>query len=66
MRQHIWFSGLDFKALEAKTWPAPYIPKIKSATDDSNFDTYTDEGKADYPEENFPNEMFAEFTEEWV
>jgi len=66
VRTHPWFTGLDFKALEAKQHPAPYVPKIKSSTDDSNFDTYTDEGKLNYPQEDFPKEMFAEFAEEWV
>jgi len=66
VRQHNWFSGLDFKCLEEKQLPAPYVPKIKSSTDDSNFDTYTDEGKLNYPQEDFPRDMFAEFAEEWV
>ena len=66
VRKHSWFSGLDFKALEAKQLPAPYVPKIKSNTDDSNFDTYTDEGKLNYPQEDFPKDMFKEFASEWV
>merc|ERR1711871_1200924 len=66
VRGHPWFQGIDFRALEAKSLPAPYVPKIKSMTDDSNFDTYTDEGKANYPQEDFPRDMFAEFSEEWV
>jgi len=66
VRNHPWFQGLDFRALEAKSLPAPYVPKIKSMTDDSNFDTYTDEGKLNYPQEDFPRDMFAEFAEEWV
>ena len=57
---------LDFRALESKQLPAPYVPKIKSSTDDSNFDTYTDEGKINYPQEDFPKDMFGEFAEEWV
>ena len=66
VRQHTWFSALDFKCLEKKQHPAPYVPKIKSKTDDSNFDTYTDDGKTNYPQEDFPKDMFAEFAEEWV
>jgi len=66
VRAHAWFTGLDYKALEAKQHPAPYIPKIKSATDDSNFDTYVDEGLANYPEDDFPHDMFADFADEWV
>jgi len=67
VRAHPWFAKIDFKALEAKELAAPYVPKIKSVTDASNFDVYdTDEGKLNFPEENFPREMFAEFAEEWV
>ena len=33
-----WFDGLDWKAQYDKTLPAPHVPSIKSATDDSNFD----------------------------
>ena len=29
VRNHPWFQGLDFRALEAKSLPAPYVPKIK-------------------------------------
>jgi len=66
VRKHQWFSGLDFKDLEAKKLDVPYKPKIKSKTDDSNFDSYTDEGKINYPGENFPRDMFAGFADEWV
>jgi len=66
VRQHDWFKMIDFKALEAKELPAPYVPKIKSQADTSNFDQYTDEGKINYPEENFPKSMFEEFAEDWV
>ena len=50
MKAHPWFSGFDFKKLDEKKLPAPYVPKIKSATDDSNFDHYDDEGKKNYPQ----------------
>jgi len=66
VRSHPWFQGLDFKALEAKQLPAPYTPKIKSQTDDSNFDQYTDEGKINFPQEDFPPDMFKDFATEWV
>ncbi|KOO25648.1 camp-dependent protein kinase catalytic [Chrysochromulina tobinii] len=66
VRNHGWFDGLDFKSLEAKQLAAPYVPKIKHALDDSNFDTYVDEGVLDYPQEDFPRDMFEEFAYEWV
>ena len=61
-----WFDGLDWKAQYDKTLPAPHVPSIKSATDDSNFDEYEDEGIQNYPDSNFPKEMFLEFAEAWV
>jgi len=66
VRKHPWFQGLTWKTLEDKQLPAPYVPKIKSNTDDSNFDTYTDESKLNYPQEDFPKDMFAEFADVWV
>jgi len=65
VKAHPWFTGFDFKKLENKQLPAPYVPKIKSQTDDSNFDHYEDEGKKNYPQENFPRDAFAEFADEW-
>ena len=38
-----WFDGLDWKAQYDKTLPAPHVPTIKSATDDSNFDEFEEE-----------------------
>ena len=35
-------------------------------SDDSNFDNYTDEGILNYPQDDFPKDMFAEFADEWV
>jgi serine/threonine protein kinase len=67
VRTHAWFHGLDFDQLKDKKMTAPFVPKIKSQTDDSNFDQYdTDEGKANYPQENFPRDMFSEFADDWV
>lgn len=65
-KTHPWLSSVDFKALEAKKLPAPFVPEIKSKTDDSHFDHFNDDGKANYPGENFPAEMFSEFASEWV
>jgi len=66
VRRHPWFQGISFNKLEDKAIPAPYVPKIKSPTDDSNFDKYEDEGKVNYPGENFPKAMFEAFASEWV
>ena len=63
-----WFKGLDWKELESKNMPAPWVPPIKSATDDSNFDEFEDEAILQYSQNNFkqtdPN--FIEFSENWV
>jgi len=66
VKNHPWFSNFDFKKLEAKQLPAPYVPKIKSDSDDSNFDHYDDEGKRNYPREDFGRDDFKEFADEWV
>lgn len=65
-KSHPWLSSVDFKALEAKQLKAPFVPKIKSRTDDSNFDFFEDEGITSSPQESFPKEMFSSFASEWV
>jgi len=66
VRSHPWFSGLDFKKLEAKKVPAPFVPKIKSHKDDSNFQYFEDDGIRNFPQSNFPRDMFSEFASVWV
>ena len=45
---HPFFGKIDFAALEKRTLPAPFVPKIKSSTDTSNFDDYEeDEAEAE-------------------
>ena len=69
VKDHEWFPSnrLDFAKLEAFQLPAPFLPKVKSAVDTSNFDQYDqDEGLLDYPEADFPPDMFTEFADVWV
>jgi len=66
VKEHQWFNGMDWKALESKSIQPPHVPKIKSQLDDSNFDEYEDEGLQNYPDADFPKEMFIEFAETWV
>eukprot|EP00043_Microstomoeca_roanoka_P030150 m.24917 g.24917 ORF g.24917 m.24917 type:complete len:465 (-) comp9772_c0_seq1:87-1481(-) len=40
IQEHPWFAPLDFDKLYRREIPAPFIPKIKSATDVSNFDEH--------------------------
>jgi hypothetical protein len=37
---HKWFQGLDFDALCKRNIKAPWLPKVTSPTDTSNFDPY--------------------------
>ena len=63
-----WFDGLDWKAQEAKTLPAPHVPAIKSNTDDSNFDEFEDEAILQYTKANYKKSdpQFLEFSDNWV
>lgn len=40
IKQQKWFQGFDFEALLKKQMKAPWLPKVNSATDTSNFDPY--------------------------
>ena len=67
VRTHKWFHGhVDFRKLEAKEIEAPYKPRIRSNMDDSNFQNYDDDGVRNFPQSNFPKDMFSEFAETWV
>ena len=66
VKEHMWFSDVNWRALESKNVPVPHVPKVKNQLDDSNFDEYEDEGLENYPDSNFPKEMFIEFAEDWV
>lgn len=53
IKNHIWFSSLDFNEILKKTIKAPWIPKITSLTDTSHFDPYgvddhVDDGYVDH------------------
>jgi len=66
VKEHPWFNGLSWKELEAKSIQPPHVPKIKNHLDDSNFDEYEDEGLQNYPDSDFPKDMFNDFAETWV
>jgi len=38
-----YFSGMDFEAMYRKAVPSPYVPKVSSPGDSSNFDKYPEE-----------------------
>ena len=37
IRDHAWFKGFDWNALQKQTMVPPYKPQVKSETDTSNF-----------------------------
>jgi len=39
--KHKWFDGFNWFGLRSRTLPAPYVPKIASPLDTSNFDSYS-------------------------
>merc|ERR1712226_1216333 len=47
IKAHPWFRLIDWNAIENKVIRAPYIPKVKSESDTSNFDKYPEsDGKS--------------------
>ena len=38
MRNHHWFTGVDWNELQNKSYGSPFVPKLKSEDDLSNFD----------------------------
>eukprot|EP00298_Acanthocystis_sp_HF-20_P017082 c21661_g6_i1.p1 GENE.c21661_g6_i1~~c21661_g6_i1.p1 ORF type:complete len:125 (-),score=35.29 c21661_g6_i1:47-421(-) len=59
VKSHPWFSAIDWKALEEKQLRSPYLPKVKSESDTSNFPKYADD--EDVQGEVIAAEMFSEF-----
>eukprot|EP00123_Amoebidium_parasiticum_P013498 comp21990_c1_seq1/m.31792 comp21990_c1_seq1/g.31792 ORF comp21990_c1_seq1/g.31792 comp21990_c1_seq1/m.31792 type:complete len:473 (-) comp21990_c1_seq1:231-1649(-) len=43
IKGHRYFKGMDFDALMALKLPSPYVPRVGSDGDDSNFDRYDEE-----------------------
>lgn len=39
--KHKWFDGFNWIGLKSRSLPAPYVPKINSPIDTSNFDSYS-------------------------
>lgn len=39
--KHKWFDGFNWIGLRSRALPAPYVPRINSPTDTSNFDEYS-------------------------
>ena len=47
IKQHKWFTSIDFEELLQKKIKAPWLPKVASSTDTSNFDSYGAEDHVD-------------------
>ena len=43
VKSHIWFEEVDWLAVYNKEVEAPFLPKVKSVSDTSNFDAYEEE-----------------------
>jgi len=48
IKQHPWFSGVDFDAIIKRTKPGPIVITAKSEDDTSNFDDYSDVGPIEH------------------
>jgi len=59
IKQHIWFKGIDFPALEKKEYTSPWVPKVKTDLDDSNFDNF--EGDGHIPKYKGDQSIFKDF-----
>ena len=66
VKTHKWLAQIDWKKAEARKLEAPWKPKIKSATDASNFDEFDDDAKENFPREDFAKDLFKEFADVWV
>lgn len=42
IKNHSWFSRINWEALAAKQLPAPILPRLSSLLDTSNFDSFED------------------------
>ena len=40
VKNHQWFEGVDWNAVERRLIPAPIVPRIKSTSDSQNFERY--------------------------
>ena len=68
VKAHAWFASVEWKRLEAKETPPPFVPKVDDKFDVTNFDVYeTDEGLEDFPDApDVPMSTFAEWSDTWV
>jgi len=51
VEEHEWFreASFDWAALDARTMPAPYVPKVKSPQDLGNFEAHIEDAPPDLP-----------------
>ncbi|XP_043605693.1 cGMP-dependent protein kinase 1-like isoform X1 [Bombus pyrosoma] len=52
IRDHKWFNGFNWQALQKLTLPAPIVPTIRNPTDTRNFEKYP-------PDRNVPPDEFS-------
>jgi hypothetical protein len=67
IKEHPWFTKLDWDKLLAMNVTAPYVPKVKDEKDTSNFEDYPDSDTDVTGRDTTPKltpkeaELFAEF-----
>ena len=69
VKAHGWFGGVDWRALEAKEVPPPFVPTLTADDDAGNFQEYAkDERLAQFPHapKDVPRDAFAEWGGRWV
>lgn len=62
IKEHKWFSGVDWDKLLRKEIPAPYIPSLAGGpSDTSNFDVYPEDSTSYYEIEPMRNDILNRF-----
>ena len=61
IKDHNWFKGVDWKVVESKQIPPPWVPEIEGKLDSSLFDDYPESGEEVYIPEDDEQELFKDF-----
>lgn len=61
IKDHNWFKGVDWKVVEGKQIPPPWVPEIEGKLDASLFDDYPESNEEVYIPEDDEQELFKDF-----